>query len=470
MMFCNNCGKEIPEGSAFCINCGAKVEGEAPAGQPEQQLYSQQPEQPYNQQPYSQQPYSQQTYSQQPYGQPPSGQPPKNKFTLKPWMYIAGGAVVLVAIILVLVLTLSGGGGGWPFKGNTPQTQFANDAVQVYAGAFEGLGNQDLAKLATDPFDIEMEVNVDTGYYPVEASVAMAYDKEILGIQGEASGQEIVVQLDEDVLYISMYDQVYGYEFDTDADLSKPMALKDRLEALSQGMTDNPDVDYIMVAEAMLNSINKDCFKKSGDEWTLTMTADDVIEMLETLQEKAKKNDDLADALDDMDIDLDDAIDEAEDMDDFDLVVTIMYEGGKPVGIEFDYDDGTDYGSINMQFGYETTKSGRDISLSIKSGSSKMSMDMSIVPKGKDIEFDGKVNVDGQTLRFEGSTTWDGDEVEGSVTLEVDGMEYTAEFSGTVTIGMPKDSVEDDRRFEIDKEDAYTEDIEDLMGSSMFGF
>ena len=309
-MFCNNCGGEIPEGSAFCVKCGAKVNGAPATGQ-----------QTYAQQPYSQQPYG---------GQPPYGQPPKKKS--KAWIFIAVGAVLLLAIAAVLIFVVfGGGGGGWPFKGNTTQTKFANDAVEVFAGAFEGMGNQNMEKVMNEPFDIEMEVSVDTGVFPVEVSLATAYDEEVLGVQADVMGQDITVQLDEDVLYLSMYGQVQGYEFDTDADLSGPMTLEARLEALAEGMADNPDVDYLMVAEAMLNSISEDCFEKSGNEATLTMTQDDVVDMLNTLQEMADKDDDLADALDDLDMDLDDAIEEAEDMDDFELVCTITYDGGSPV-------------------------------------------------------------------------------------------------------------------------------------------
>ena len=33
-MFCQNCGKEIPEGAQFCPNCGAPVGAPAPASEP----------------------------------------------------------------------------------------------------------------------------------------------------------------------------------------------------------------------------------------------------------------------------------------------------------------------------------------------------------------------------------------------------------------------------------------------------
>lgn len=67
-MFCPNCGNDVPEGSAFCTNCGT------PMQQAPQQQYQQPYEQPgYQQAP--QQPYPQQGYQQapqQPYAQAPS--------------------------------------------------------------------------------------------------------------------------------------------------------------------------------------------------------------------------------------------------------------------------------------------------------------------------------------------------------------------------------------------------------------
>jgi hypothetical protein len=459
-MFCTKCGGEIPEGSAFCVNCGAKVDEVLSA------------EQAFSQQPYNQQAYSQQPYDQQPYGQqPPYGQPPK-KGKAKAWPFIVGGAVLLLAIAAVLIFVVFGVGGGWPFSGNTVQTKFANDAVKVFTGAFEGMGNPDLAKAASQPFDIDMDVNVNANSLPVEASLSAAYDNEVLGIQVEAAGQDIVAQLDEDVLYLGMYGQVQGYEIDTDADLSKPMTLKERFEAIAAGMSDNPDVDYIMVAEAMLNSISEDCFEKSGNEATLTMTPDDIVNMLKTLQEKADKDDKLADALDAMSLDLDDAIDSAESMADnadYELVCTITYEGGKPVGLELNYDDGTDYGSANLQFGYEKTSNGRDISLALEASGTTVTMDMSLVLNGKNVEYEGEADANGETMSFDGSETWQGNEVEGSVNLQADGQTISIDYSGTVAFGMPKDKVEEDSRFEMDKENATVGDIEDLYSMLFFG-
>lgn len=49
-MFCPNCGTQVPDGSAFCQNCGANL---AAAQQPVQQPQYQQTQQPQQQYPYA---------------------------------------------------------------------------------------------------------------------------------------------------------------------------------------------------------------------------------------------------------------------------------------------------------------------------------------------------------------------------------------------------------------------------------
>lgn len=474
-MYCSSCGAEIPEGSVFCTSCGTKMDSLAPASQPPQS-------QPiYDQQPYSQQPYNQQPYNQLPYGQPP-GQPPK-KGKPKTWLWIAAGAVLLLAVAAVLVFVVFGvGGGGWPLSGNTMQTKFVNDGVQVFSGAFSDLGNADMARLLTEPFDIEMDVSVKADSMPVEVSVAAVYDKELLGLQAEAMGQDIKLQLDGDTIYYSVMGTVGGYRFDTDADLSKPMTLKDRIMVLMESVqTDSAssEVDYLLVAEAMANSISEECFDKNADQTTLTMTAEDIVETLKTLRDKADKDEALSDELDKLDMDLDELIENGEASMggvDFELKITISYEGGKPVSIELGYDDGTDYGSGSMQFGYEKTNGGTDITYTVETGGMLMDAGLSIIKSGKDIELDGELEIsyDGtpyETYTIEGSESWDGNEVEGTMTVtDNTGIEYGIDYNGTITVGMPKEKVEDDSRFEIDKSGADVQDIEDLTGSGLLDY
>ena len=63
-MICKNCGAQLPEGTAFCTNCGCAVE--APQAQPAQPQYQAQP------QPTYQQPMYGQTYAAQPVGAQPN--------------------------------------------------------------------------------------------------------------------------------------------------------------------------------------------------------------------------------------------------------------------------------------------------------------------------------------------------------------------------------------------------------------
>lgn len=79
-MFCSNCGAQIPDGSAFCVNCGFRLGTAQPSDyqQPAGQTYQtnpayQQPQQPEYWQTDYQQP-QQPTYGQTAYGQPAYGQ------------------------------------------------------------------------------------------------------------------------------------------------------------------------------------------------------------------------------------------------------------------------------------------------------------------------------------------------------------------------------------------------------------
>ena len=71
-MVCKNCGAELPDGVAFCTNCGAAVEAPQPQPQPAQPQY-QQPAQPVYQQPQPQYQQPAQPAYQQP--QPAYQQP-----------------------------------------------------------------------------------------------------------------------------------------------------------------------------------------------------------------------------------------------------------------------------------------------------------------------------------------------------------------------------------------------------------
>lgn len=92
-MICKNCGAECAEGTAFCMNCGTKIEQQGEQQQWNQQPWNGQPQetgqqwnqqqgyqqwnngQPNQQQWNGQQPLDQ-SYGQAPYGQNPYGQNP----------------------------------------------------------------------------------------------------------------------------------------------------------------------------------------------------------------------------------------------------------------------------------------------------------------------------------------------------------------------------------------------------------
>ncbi len=118
-MFCPNCGTQLEDGSVFCGSCGARMNA---AEQPQPQ----QPQQPQYEQPQYQQPQYQQPQYQQPqYQQPVYAQAPKK--SKKP-LFIAIGAVAIVAIVAVVLVLVLGGGNNNSAKG----------AVQLYLDVMTG--------------------------------------------------------------------------------------------------------------------------------------------------------------------------------------------------------------------------------------------------------------------------------------------------------------------------------------------
>ena len=127
-MFCQNCGTQVPDNSAFCANCGTALN--APAQQPIQQPIQQPVQQPVYAAPIQQpvytapvqQPIQQPIYAapvqQQPYGmpmqQPAYGTPAKRKMGKGAWIAIIASIVAVVAAAAVLLIVLLGGGSSTP--------------------------------------------------------------------------------------------------------------------------------------------------------------------------------------------------------------------------------------------------------------------------------------------------------------------------------------------------------------------
>ena len=93
-MFCSKCGSQIPEGAAFCVNCGQSVAPAPERSQPE----AQQPQYQYSQPQYTQQPqYNQPQYNQYGYQNIPEQDAPNAGFAILSFF------VPIVGIILYCI-------------------------------------------------------------------------------------------------------------------------------------------------------------------------------------------------------------------------------------------------------------------------------------------------------------------------------------------------------------------------------
>ncbi len=461
-MYCSSCGANNPDDSLFCAVCGARMDVPSQIPQPS----------------YGQSSYNQPPYGQPPYGQPPQGQQPKKGKSKAVW-FVIGGAALLLAIALVLIFVVFPGGAKPAgsdeddlLDEDTMQAEFVNDCGKVFTNALSGLGGVDYARFKEEPFNVDMEYSVEVSGFPMKIEMSAVYDEVKLGMLAEVMGQGAVLLLDDDTLYVSSAEEVMGYRFDTDEDMSDSMTLEKRVGALIKNMSGESG-DYMLIIEAMIDSIDEGCFDKSGSETTLKLTSDDMIDMLKTLEEKAEDDEELSDAMKETELKIDDAIDNMEEQD-FDLIVTVGYDDDTPVSFEIDFDDGTEYGAFNLQFGAEDTKDGKDIRFKADAAGTNVDGGISVTKDGNDVSYDGELSVTTsgttETYTLEGTESWDGDEVEGSITVaDSYGNAYTIEYSGSVVFGMPEEKVEDDSRFDVDTSDADIQDISDLMSSSGLG-
>lgn len=81
-MICRKCGFEIPEGAAFCSNCGEKVfyyeEHEPIKEEFKEEPHKEEPyrEEPYREEPYREEPYREEPYREEPYREEPYREEP----------------------------------------------------------------------------------------------------------------------------------------------------------------------------------------------------------------------------------------------------------------------------------------------------------------------------------------------------------------------------------------------------------
>lgn len=448
-MNCRKCGAEIPPESAFCIQCGQSVD----AGQPLQQAA-------YGQQPYGQQPYG---YAQQPAPRKPLSKGMKA-------LIFGGAGAVLLAVVLILVFTLGGGGGG-PFAGNTIQTKFANEAVKFGQSISDGFPKIDPVKLMTGPFEVSGDMSMDTGYGSQSVDFSAVYDEKALGVVAE-NDYGVFVLLLKDSFEVDYDGYVTVYEFDTSADMDKAMPLMDRLTAML-GAEKGVDVDYKKLAEMFVNSIPEECFDKTRDSFTMTLDVDDLVDTLNNFAEKLEGdkqlNEAFADMLDQMNADetelsglVAEAADQLDDYSsyvDFEIEYEIVYEGGKPVGLNSSVDTG--YGSATVEMELD----GEDIVVSTEStgGYSDFTFDLTFTRVSKGYDFEGDLESYGEHGTLSGHLYWEDDSFDLLMEAESDaGDTVSLEAEFTLSYDMP-DAVEDDSRFDIDTDDAYTYDIEDMF-------
>ncbi len=471
-MFCYKCGSPVKDGELFCSACGARQGEPAQGGQP-----AQQPMQP----PYGQQPV------QPPYGQPcgqpvqpPYGQPPKKKSKKFLWIGIAAALVLAIAAVAVFVVLPAMGGGG-PLSGNTVQTKFINDNVKVFSGAFSGIGNDTFEKLLKEPFDISVDLTSDIGGKKVKATVEAAYDKKSLGFSAESGGVVAArLLLLEDTLFTESGGNVTGLKFVSETDLSKSMALSDRIKAIAEGLTDSKGkakLDYKKLAELFVNSISADCFESSGSVTTLTLTPGDITDAFKTFTDKLGKDKGLKQELEDFikdvsgtTVDIEqvlstavEAMEATKDTADFELVWELVYEGGVPASLEFTVNSGED--SVKLKFAYSKRDGGKDITFAMhtQEDSAGVTGAISYKKTSGGIEYSGSITVAGSALKFDGSEKWSGDNVEGEVNVSVPGSgDYRLEYEESIKFGMPP-GIENDDRFSMDTAGADVTDISSLL-------
>ncbi len=459
-MFCIKCGAQLPPDSQFCTNCGAKIENVmAPNVGP---ITPQQMGQPY-------------------------GNVQKKKSKALLWILTGVGAVLIAAAVVYFVVLAPGGTGG-PFSGTTVQTRFANDAVGVFTGAFGGLTSDTKTNQLMDkPFDISMKLSAEFSGIKSDMDLSAAYDEKALGMSikssSDYSGSDLgeffadsetlddtmKMLLIEDILYMDQGGTVSGLEFDTYADLSKPMSLKERMAALFDSGKNN-GIDYLKLTELFLNSIDESHIEKNANETTLTLDADALADTLDVFADKLKDDKELNEALNEFikesagyAYDISDLISLTAPMlsqSDFEMVWTVSYEGGKPMGNEITFElEGSQV--FEAVIAYENKGNDRKIGIDFTADGQTGTIDLLLSKTAKGIEFDGSVRIPGSDdVTFSGWEKVSGNDVLGSVKITSAGTDVASvDYEGTISIGIPKETVEDDSRFDVDTDNATITDF-----------
>ena len=452
-MHCKNCGSEIPAGSLFCIHCGERADAVLSAS-PAPQVQVAPPDAPY--------PYAPQPAAKKPLG--------KGKKAL---IFGGGGAVVL-AVVLILIFTLSGGGG--PLSGNTVQTRFVNENARFLAGMLDDFSTVDMSRMMSEPFEYTVEVSMESDGFSSNQEIAMAYDKQALGVTVDSDYSTMTLLL-ADALVVESNGYVQVIEFDTDADLDAAMSLKDRILALMD--TGDVKVDYKKLIEMFVNSIPQDCFEKTGEQFVMTLEVDDLVDTLNAFAESLEEEKDIDEAfrdvikeasgrsrnLSDLVQDAADQLDAVAGYVDFEIVWELAYEKGAPSALSISFEEASGYSDFTLDMEYENVSGGKDIEVSLESagGYSDFTMEMTTTQTSGGLKLEGEARVSDQTVTFMGYQQWDGENFSIMADAESDGETASIKQEGTISFGMPDKDVQSDRRFDIDTDDAYYTDLFDLF-------
>lgn len=475
-MYCIKCGAPLPPDSQFCTSCGAQLENAPETLEPNIAPIAPPP----MGQPFAEGP------NVSPIAPPPMGQPfaygqqpPKKKSQALLWALIGIGAALIVAAVLIFVVFAPGSNG--PFKGNTVQTRFANDVVGVFTGAASGLETEnDMKKIMDQPFELTMTTATDASGVQAESDITYAYDEKALGVNIASTITDsdaldsVKMLLLEDTLYVEQNNTVRGIRFESEADLSKEMSLKNRIAALFEN-SKLANIDYLQLTEMFINSIDESCFDKSAGNTTLTLDGKALSETLSTFADKLQDNKAMNDALNKMieemsgyPLELSSAISMIAPMlkdTDFELTFSVSYDAGRPAGLEIVLDS-ADSMVFDASFAYENQKDGKLLTLNVSTPDGPvMSMECDITKTADGMAFDGTITVpDSDTISFSGTEKIDKSSVSGIVNMTIGDQKITMNFDQSVKIGMPSEAVENDSRFAMDTNSAQIVNLNEIFG------
>lgn len=251
-MFCTNCGNQLPDGTKFCIHCGAPQNAEAPAA--EQSAYISEPEIPASQQPLAENPIPAEPVAEEPVYEPPVYEAP---VYAEPVVEVPTYADpvpapkkkkkktgLIIAIVLAVVLVVGGGVGGFLWWSGSQKAANYDDAIaSLEAGnleealaAFEDLGDYE---------DAEEYVENITAYQAAQKLLAEhKYDEAAKAFKDLGDFHDSKSYVDGGVEYAKA---TYIMECAANAD---PAALELMAEGASENYNSDQELSILLYTQA----------------------------------------------------------------------------------------------------------------------------------------------------------------------------------------------------------------------------